>query len=132
MRAYLAIEYVRYEDRLRVREDVDDKAKAVLVPPFLLQPIFENIVKHAVAKQSQPVNVTLGCHLADGDLTVLIEDDGPGLNSSDAHSCGTGLRNLRQRLRLLYGPRASVTVTDRSPRGLKVDIRFKAGSLDHA
>lgn len=132
MRAYLAIEYVRYEDRLQVRESIGDGVKSMLVPPFLLQPIIENIVKHAVSKQSRPVNVTLECVLADGDLFVLVEDDGPGLANPDAHLSGTGLRNLRQRLRLLYGPRASVTISERSSTGLRVEIRFEARSAKNA
>ncbi|MBV7265149.1 sensor histidine kinase [Erythrobacter ani] len=132
MRAYLAIEHVRYEDRLQVSEEIDDAAKSAAVPPFLLQPIVENIVKHAVSKQSRPVNVMVKCSLESGELSVVVEDNGPGLSGLTASTTGTGLRNLRQRLRLLYGRHAKFAVSERAPHGVRVEIALKTRPAKHA
>lgn len=130
--AYLAIEYVRYEDRLRVHETVDDAVRSVPVPPFLLQPLFENVIKHAVARLSRPVHITLDCSLEGDTLRMVVEDDGPGMGKPDARNSGTGLRNLKQRLQLLYGDNANLSVSDLSSRGLRVVISLKAGPIVHA
>ncbi len=130
--AYIAIEYVRYEDRLEIAETIDDNAKSVPVPPFLLQPLLENVIKHAVAKVSRTVHVSLECAVKQDKLVLIVEDDGPGMSKPDPRGTGTGLRNLRRRLQLLYGNDAKMTVTDRDPYGVAVAIWLPAGSTGHA
>ena len=130
--AFLAIERVRYEDRLQVETNVEDDALTVLVPPFLLQPLFENIVKHAVARVNRPVHVSLECRIVDGQLVLSVEDDGPGRGAAEPRSPGTGLRNLRERLRLIYGRTAKFEVSDREPSGFRVEVTLETGVDAHA
>ncbi|MGB3471500.1 MAG: sensor histidine kinase [Erythrobacter sp.] len=122
LQKYLDIEQMRYELRLQVEFDIDDDARDFRVPPFLLQPVIENIVKHAVAKVNRPIHVSLSCVLADGDLSIRVTDDGPGLATSTPQTTGTGLRNLKRRLQLIYGERARMTVTPHKPTGVMVAI----------
>ncbi|MEM7664892.1 MAG: histidine kinase [Pseudomonadota bacterium] len=128
LNAYLAIEHVRYEDRLQLVTEIDSDAKSVLVPPFLLQPLFENIIKHAVTKVSRPVRVRFVCSFSDDALHITIDDDGPGLCASRSGSTGTGLANLKQRLHLIYGKRARLDIDERSSQGFSVKITIRRGS----
>ncbi|MEO0501181.1 MAG: histidine kinase, partial [Pseudomonadota bacterium] len=122
---YIEIEQIRYESRLQLTTQIDDAAMNWPVPPFLLQPILENIVKHAVAKRRRPVHTALACAIVEGRLAISVEDDGPGLGSADT-ACkaptGIGLQNVRQRLSLIYGPNAHMSVKGAHPQGVRIDI----------
>jgi len=113
---YLAIEQVRFSDRLRVRFDVDDSLLDAAVPEFLLQPLVENALRHGIAKRADggSVDVSAG---RDGDALVLsVRDNGPGLGTStqrDGSGNGLGLANIRERLTTLYGPRGRVELRAR-------------------
>ncbi|MEO1029143.1 MAG: histidine kinase [Pseudomonadota bacterium] len=124
-RKYLQIEQVRYEDRLRVTTEIDDAARHWMVPPFLLQPLLENTIKHAVSKLTRQISVSVLCSSEQRALTITVEDDGPGLSPPAPDSTGTGLANLRQRLALIYNTKAAVSVTDRAPHGTKVVITIE-------
>ncbi|MEM1381708.1 MAG: histidine kinase [Pseudomonadota bacterium] len=120
---YLDIERIRFEDRLSVQFDRDPDAEEWRVPPFLLQPILENVIKHAVAKVIRPVTVVVTSRAEDGFLHITVEDDGPGASLDRAGSQGLGLSATRERLQLTYGERASLDVRARHPTGFCVRIR---------
>jgi len=102
--AYLAIEKIRYAERLRVVKSIADDCLSLAIPSFSLQPLVENVVKHGVAKSASPVTVVVEARRADGMLSISVTDDGPGFDP--ATSEGTGLENLRDRLRHLFGSAA--------------------------
>jgi hypothetical protein len=102
MENYLAIEQVRFADRLRVEIKVDPSALHGLVPCFLLQPIVENAIRHGIAhcENEGLVEATARC---DGrSLHLQVRDTGPGLSGLQQNGHGIGLRNTRERLAHFY------------------------------
>jgi two-component system LytT family sensor kinase len=122
---YLGIEKLRFGDRLRLEFDVDDRAESALVPSLLLQPLVENAMKYAIAPREQGGAVTVIAGIEGRSLRLAVVDDGPGLPPAvaNANGRGVGLRNTRERLKVLYGDAHSVAVTDASP-GLCVEMRL--------
>ena len=123
---YLAIEQVRFSDRLKVRWSVDDQVRALHVPGFILQPLVENALRHGIAKRSDAGTIEISAQ-RDGDTLVLrVRDAGPGLASSGEDATGVGLANIRERLRTLYGDAASLSLTYSATEGTVATIRLPA------
>ena len=122
---YLGIEKLRFGDRLRLEFDVDERAESALVPSLLLQPLVENAMKYAIAPREQGGAVTVIAGIEGGGLRLAVVDDGPGLPAAaaNANGRGVGLRNTRERLKVLYGDAHAVEVADASP-GLRVEMRL--------
>jgi len=98
---YLAIEQVRFADRLRVDIKVDPGALYSLIPCFLLQPIVENAIKHGIAN-SEGEGTVVASARRDGDrLRITVRDSGLGSSSSPSGN-GIGLKNTRERLAYFY------------------------------
>ncbi len=108
-RNYLAIEQVRFGDRLRYNMEVPPSLERIPVPRFALQTLVENSVKHAVSSRRTGASIRLSAEATDTTLRITIEDDGPGFDPAQAQA-GHGLAMLRERLALSYGGRASLTV----------------------
>ncbi len=105
---YLALETVRFEERLRVRFEIDPALRAMLVPPMLLQTLVENAVKHGIAQEAAGGDLLIRAVRDDGAVRIDVENTGrlSGSTSGDQ----LGLTNARQRLDLLYGSRASLNL----------------------
>jgi LytS/YehU family sensor histidine kinase len=103
--AYLDIEKVRWSESLRVELDIDDAARAVRIPPFLLLPLVENAIKHGSQTSREILRVRITARLTSDD-TLKIEIANTGhwlaLGTSEAPSTQIGLKNLRQRLARSY------------------------------
>jgi signal transduction histidine kinase len=113
---YLAIESLRFGDRLRVTTDLPDAARAVAVPSFALQTLVENAVRHGAAPNVAPTLIEISGRTANGTLTVTVRDTGAGApEGSLERTEGTGLERLRARLAALYGGEARLHVA--SPPG---------------
>lgn len=121
---YLAIEAIRFQDRLSVEWDVEAEALTTLVPTMVLQPLIENAVRHGIAERPGAGRLGISASVTRDELTVVIEDDGAGLaawpDSSD--SMGVGLRNTRDRLRQLHGEAASLELSPLEPRGTRARL----------
>jgi signal transduction histidine kinase len=120
LRDYLEIEKVRFQDRLTPRLSVDPATLDALVPIFLLQPLVENAIRHAVAVRSAPCTVEVRAVRNNGVLQLDVADDGPGLNGRKRE--GIGLSNTRERLARLYPDRYSFELADSPGHGLTVRI----------
>jgi len=117
VRQYLAIEQARFSDRLRPRLDVGGDTLSAAVPSFALQHLVENAIRHGIARRSDASRVELRAHREDDALIVTVADDGPGVDAYAADAVtGHGIDNTRERLRALYGARASLSL-DRAPGG---------------
>jgi signal transduction histidine kinase len=122
---YLGIEAVRFRERLRVERDIGDDCRAALLPSLLLQPLVENAIKHAVARRIEGGTLRL-CARRDGRrLCLSVADDGPGIAGGGpavGSGVGVGLRNTRERLRVLYGADQSFELCERPEGGCAVRI----------
>jgi LytS/YehU family sensor histidine kinase len=121
---YLSVERVRFSDRLRPTLDIDPATLSAAVPRFALQHLVENALRHGIAKRTDAGRVVITAR-RDGDMLDLsVEDDGAGLSPAAARVEAHGLDNTRERLRTLYGDRASLTVTAAAVRGTVARLRI--------
>ncbi len=107
IRAYLNLESMRFEERLRVEIDVDPLSRAIPIPPMLVQTLVENGVKHGVARIAQGGEIRLISRVEEGGLKIQVINTGR-LASERNGSTEIGLTNARERLRILYGSAASL------------------------
>jgi LytS/YehU family sensor histidine kinase len=116
---YLAIEQVRFSDRLRVRFDVDESLLDAAVPEFLLQPLVENALRHGIANRADGGVVEVTARRSGDSLVLSVADNGPGPGVTDepGRGNGLGLANIRERLTTLYASRA------------RLDLRAREASL---
>lgn len=119
---YLAIELVRFRDRLDVRYRVADECRRGLVPAFLLQPLVENALKHGFSDEPRLCTIDIVARREGDDLCIMVTDDGEGYRPGC--SWGTGLNVTRERLQLLYGARHEFRVDGSAGRGTEVSIRL--------
>ena len=123
VRRYLAIECMRFGDRLGVREEIDAAAQYALLPSFALQTLVENAVRHGAAPRAETTTLTIAARVSDGTLCLTVTDNGAGAASTQIESgSGTGLRRLRERLRHLYGTRAQLEISSASGKGLRATL----------
>ena len=123
---YLALESVRFEGRLRVQVIVDPEARAIQVPPMILQALVENALKHGIARRPEGGDVQIHASASNGKLVLQVTNSG---ELGPAHPSNTqlGLKNIRERLHLLYGERASLSLQNgRGTVVAKVEIPAKA------
>ena len=111
---YLEIQRTRLGDRLRYDMEVKmDQGSSPTVPPFAVQTVVENALKHVAAQRQEGVALHLSARRSGGDLVVEVTDDGPGFDP-DSVKAGHGLDNLQGRLRALYGEHARLEFLRRS------------------
>jgi len=132
---YLDIEVVRFGEKLRVVKEIAEETLPVVVPSMLLQPLIENSIKHGLEPRIGGGTVTLRSRvLADGRLMLEVEDDGVGMEAERetasggngvaraGNGSGIGMRNVRERMEVLYGNAAEVEIVSRPGRGTKVTL----------
>jgi sensor histidine kinase YesM len=111
--AYLEIEKLRLGPRLQYELHVSEAALGAMIPILCIQPLVENAVKHGIAAQPTPGQVVVRAECRENSLFIQVEDTGAGFEASGARTqsgTGVGLENVRRRLVLSYGPRASLTI----------------------
>jgi two-component system LytT family sensor kinase len=124
VRQYLAVEQARFSDRLQPVFEIDPGTLSAAVPRFALQHLVENAIRHGIAKRTEAGRLVIAARL-DGDMLELsVEDDGAGLAAAAVAVQGHGLENTRERLRTLYGERASLTVTAAPAQGTIARLRI--------
>jgi two-component system, LytTR family, sensor kinase len=118
VRNYLDIESIRFRDRIAVRYDVPPDLMKAQVPGLVLQPLVENAIKHGTDSSHERVEITVRAQRVDGRLALIVTDNGKGCR--DVHRAmsngGIGLRNVRERMRLLYGDAGTLAIA--SPDGI--------------
>ncbi len=128
---YLEIERIRFGDRLRIEMDVDPETLDAWVPNLVLQPLVENAIRHGIAPKAGPGWIGISSRRKDGQLVLVIEDDGRGLPAQGSaggdQEPGVGLSNTRARLHELYGGDHQLEML-RSPTGgalVRLTIPFR-------
>jgi len=133
LRQYLAIEQVRFSDRLRPVFDVDAALLPAAVPEFILQPLVENALRHGLARRVEATLLRITARRESEDLVLSVTDDGPGPGGGEAERAeGVGLRNTRERLATLYGDRASLSLAATPAGGAIVTVRLPWRLLEAA
>jgi hypothetical protein len=120
LRPYLELQQIRFADRLRLTVSVPETLSTMAVPDLLLQPLVENALHHGIETKSGPGAVTITARAMDGQLHVVIEDDGVGLAGNPTE--GIGLGTTRARLRALFGAAASLQLRPRAGGGTVVEV----------
>ncbi len=129
---YLDIEVVRFgADKLRVVKELDPESLDVLVPSMLLQPLVENSIKHGLSSKIDGGSIYLRSKLSDAHVTIEVEDDGVGMGSAQLlepptglGEGGIGMANVAERLKVLYGETARMTIDSRNGTGTLVRLRL--------
>lgn len=124
VRAYLEILKVRMEERLQVEFNTPEGLLSAQFPPMMLQSLVENAIKHGLEPRPEGGLIQLRAEVVDGDLIVSVADTGVGFGQAASTGSGVGLGNIRERLRLLYGQRASLAIRAPEKGGVLVAIRL--------
>jgi signal transduction histidine kinase len=122
---YLAIQALRMVDRLSYVIDVADEFRQWPVPPFVLQPLVENAVKHGIEPEADGGQVTVSARRVPAGLQLEVSDTGQGISANSGP--GIGLANVRERLQAKYGASATLLAQSMAPRGFKVTVVLPAG-----
>ncbi len=149
VRPYLEILKMRMEERLSVSIDIPDGLLSAEFPPMMMQSLVENAVKHGLEPKAEGGALTLRAEIVHGKLALTVADTGLGFGKASAGAgplpsqptpprgaaseasvgarsstagTGVGLANIRERLQLLYGAKATLTVSENKPSGTVVTI----------
>jgi two-component system, LytTR family, sensor kinase len=122
---YLAIQQIRFGEKLRVEREIAPGTLAGSVPGFLLQPLVENAVEHGLVAKPEAGRILLRAERRDHSLLLTVKDDGVGLPPSwNGDGNGFGLKNVAERLRALYGGRARLDVANGAGAGVTVTVEI--------
>ena len=124
-RAYLEILRIRMGPRLALEVDVPDALRAIQMPSMMLQTLVENAIKHGLEPKPGGGTVWLLARRDDDRVAVTVADNGLGFGVAGGGT-GIGLKNVRERLRLIYGERATLSVVANAPEGVAATITVPA------
>jgi two-component system LytT family sensor kinase len=147
---YLDIEVARFgPEKLHVIKDLDSETLDVIVPSMMLQPIVENAIKHGLAPKIEGGKITVRSRLkSEHRVRIDIEDDGVGMaavngrfgerrrytredaDGTELHTDGIGMHNVAERLRVLYGTNAHMTVQSSPGQGTRISIELPVLQTD--
>jgi len=114
---YLALESIRYEERLTTKFDIDRNSGGFMVPPLMLQTLVENGIKHGITNLKGGGEISISTKVKKKYLTLKIRNSGQLSNNSDS-STGYGLENTKKRLKLIFGEEAGFKIRNESPRNV--------------
>lgn len=131
--AYLEIERARFGDDLVVTEEIEERARPLLLPGLILQPLVENAVRHGISKKIGGGAVVIRAAVDDGILRLTVRDTGVGIDAADSmFERGIGLRNVRDRLVKLYGEDYAPAIGTANGEGTTVTLRIPVAHSAHA
>jgi sensor histidine kinase YesM len=120
---YLALEKLRLADRLMVVRTIAPQATQARVPVMLIQTLIENAIKHGIAELKEGGTLLIEAHVVNAELTIQITNPRP-INAPIPPAQGTGLKNSSERLRLLFGSRASLRLDLSRPGEATAEVRL--------
>jgi len=131
VQSYLAIEQLRFGQRLRVQYDIDENAQALL-PPLTLQPIVENAVRHGIGQKPEGGTVNIIVRQSGSGVEIIVEDDGVGMHDEELMlleaglQSGIGISNVNRRLQMRYGQK--LQMVSRYGKGTRITIHLAEGN----
>jgi LytS/YehU family sensor histidine kinase len=120
---YLSLESMRLAERLRVEREIAPAARTVRVPTMLLQTMVENAIKHGIAPLKEGGTLRIAARVVEKDLVLQVVNPRPA-DTTTAESGGVGLKNSSERLRLMFGSRASLRLDLSQPGQATAEIRL--------
>lgn len=131
IRSYLNIQLVMHDNDFQVKWDIDEKALEWKMPKLVLQPIVENALEHGLdLKEDGDKIMDVRVSIEDGELVLVVRDNGVGMSQEKADSLiyynsrGYGIKNVHERIKLLYGENHIFRITSREGIGTEVYIRI--------
>ncbi|MCG3188751.1 MAG: hypothetical protein LKCHEGNO_00906 [Burkholderiaceae bacterium] len=132
IRPYLEILKVRMEERLRTEIDIPEGLQSAEFPPMMIQTLVENAIKHGLEPKPEGGRLDVRAEVQHGKLAVTVADTGVGFGKAATAGTGVGLANIRERLALLYGNKATLSVRENPGGGTAVTITVPYKSIDSA
>ena len=132
IRPYLEILKVRMEERLTTEIAVPDGLLSAEFPPMMVQTLVENAIKHGLEPKAEGGHLAVKAEIVHGKLQVSVADTGLGFGRAATAGTGVGLANIRERLQLLYGNKASLTVAENPAGGTIVTVTVPYKSIEGA
>jgi LytS/YehU family sensor histidine kinase len=123
VRQYVAIEQARFSDRLRPDFKIPDSLLSAAVPSFSLQHLVENAIRHGIAPHPDAGLLLVTAERIDDILQITVVDDGAGIDPQAPTPAGHGIDTTRERLRALYGAKASLQIARRAEGGTIATLR---------
>lgn len=117
---YLALENIRFEERLKTSFDIEESTLELPVPPLMLQTLVENAIKHGISKEIRGGLVNISSHIRGKDHEIIIQNT--GVFSKQPVVDGFGLQSTRQRLELLFGGRASFQIYNKADKLVEAKV----------
>jgi len=108
---YLALEHMRFEERLQIKLDIDENSLTQPIPPMMLQTLVENAIKHGISKQLSGGIIRIISRFKHGNLEIIVQNTG-SLNGNGTNTEGFGIVSTQQRLNLLYQGKANFKIYD--------------------
>ena len=124
---YLAIEVVRFGDKLRFVKEIDPATLDMLVPSMMLQPLVENSIRHGLASKVDGGTIRVRSLIVGGRLQILVEDDGVGIPEAKLATLfeqGIGVNNVNERLKVLFGGEYRMWIDSRLGEGTSTGIEL--------
>lgn len=124
VKSYLAIEQVRFADRLNIQYELDERSLDALVPSLILQPLVENAIKHGFSNKIEAGTITVTTQRIGQTVQFSVRDDGRGSNipTGQLLGKGIGLKNAKQRLDLIYKDQYDFSIISGSGKGFEIAI----------
>lgn len=125
IQAYLNIMEIRMGDRLHIKYHIDDSLKQIPFPSMTLQPIVENAIKYGIEESVDDGEIVISAYHNEDILEVCVSDTGPGLEHSQNNNKkgnGISLKNIKERLAMLYDNQANIIIMNNAPKGVIVKI----------
>jgi sensor histidine kinase YesM len=129
IRPYLEILKVRMEDRLHTEIDVPEGLHSAEFPSMMIQTLVENAIKHGLEPKPEGGHLRVSAEVQHGKLAVTVADTGVGFGKAATAGTGVGLANIRERLQLLYGNKATLSVRENSGGGTAVTVTVPYKSI---
>ncbi|MFN2340263.1 MAG: LytS/YhcK type 5TM receptor domain-containing protein [Halanaerobium sp.] len=132
---YLDIEKARLDQRLQVEWKIPSELKETIIPPFIIQPLIENSIKHGIYPQEKGGKIKVSAQKLDAKLQIIIEDNGPGISSEkiaeieNGNNDRIGINNIKERLHSVYGSNAELIINSAFGKGTKNIINIPSEFL---
>ena len=131
IKAYLDIQLVMHDNDFQVQWEVDPQIRGEVVPKLLIQPVVENALEHGLDMKEEGEKILKLFFVKDGeDVLLAVEDNGPGMEQEEADrmvtykASGYGLKNVNDRMLLLYGEEYAIRIFSKIGAGTRVEIRI--------